>query len=43
MPAPSGEQCCFDGVLYLMSMMHVAGVFRIIDSGDGAAAHDEAR
>ncbi|UAK23381.1 glycosyl hydrolase family 8 [Sphingomonas nostoxanthinifaciens] len=30
-PVPSGEQRYFDGMLYLMSMMHCAGAFRIID------------
>jgi oligosaccharide reducing-end xylanase len=30
MPVPSGEQRYFDGMLYLMSMMHCAGEFRII-------------
>jgi oligosaccharide reducing-end xylanase len=29
-PVPSGEQRYFDGMLYLMSMMHCAGEFRII-------------
>lgn len=29
-PIPSGEQRYFDGMLYLMSMMHVSGEFRII-------------
>jgi len=32
MPVPSGEQRYFDGMLYLMSMMHCAGEFRIIES-----------
>jgi oligosaccharide reducing-end xylanase len=32
MPVPSGEQRYFDGMLYLMSMMHVAGEFRVIES-----------
>jgi oligosaccharide reducing-end xylanase len=32
MPVPSGEQRYFDGMLYLMSMMHASGEFRIIDS-----------
>jgi oligosaccharide reducing-end xylanase len=32
MPVPSGEQRYFDGMLYLMSMMHVSGEFRIIES-----------
>jgi oligosaccharide reducing-end xylanase len=31
MPVPSGEQRYFDGMLYLMSMMHVSGEFRIIN------------
>ena len=30
MPVPSDEQRYFDGMLYLMSMMHCAGEFRII-------------
>ncbi|HEY1604905.1 MAG TPA: glycosyl hydrolase family 8 [Allosphingosinicella sp.] len=30
MPIPSGEQRYFDGMLYLMSMMHCAGEFRIV-------------
>jgi oligosaccharide reducing-end xylanase len=30
MPVPAGEQRYFDGMLYLMSMMHCAGEFRII-------------
>jgi len=32
MPVPSGEQRYFDGMLYLMNMMHCAGEFRIIGS-----------
>jgi oligosaccharide reducing-end xylanase len=32
MPVPSGEQRYFDGMLYLMSMMHCGGEFRIIES-----------
>jgi oligosaccharide reducing-end xylanase len=32
MPVPSGEQRYFDGMLYLMSLMHVSGEFRIIDA-----------
>jgi oligosaccharide reducing-end xylanase len=32
MPVPSGEQRYFDGMLYLMNMMHCAGEFRIIQS-----------
>ena len=31
MPVPSGEQRYFDGMLYLMNMMHCAGEFRIIE------------
>ena len=31
MPVPSGEQRYFDGMLYLMSLMHVGGEFRIIE------------
>jgi oligosaccharide reducing-end xylanase len=30
-PVPSGEQRYFDGMLYLMSMMHASGNFRIIE------------
>ena len=30
-PVPSGEQRYFDGMLYLMSMMHLGGEFRVID------------
>ena len=30
MPVPSGEQRYFDGMLYLMSLMHCSGNFRII-------------
>jgi oligosaccharide reducing-end xylanase len=32
MPVPSGEQRYYDGLLYLMSMMHCSGEFRIIAS-----------
>ena len=32
---PSGEQRYFDGMLYLMSVMHAAGEFRIIDTPTG--------
>ena len=32
-PVPSGEQRYFDGMLYLMSLMHCSGTFRIIESG----------
>jgi oligosaccharide reducing-end xylanase len=31
MPIPAGEQRYFDGMLYLMSLMHCAGEFRIIE------------
>jgi oligosaccharide reducing-end xylanase len=31
MPVPSGEQRYFDGMLYLMSMMHLSGEFRVIE------------
>jgi len=31
-PIPSGEQRYFDGMLYLMSVMHCSGNFRIIDA-----------
>jgi oligosaccharide reducing-end xylanase len=31
-PVPSGEQRYYDGLLYLMSMMHCSGNFRVIDS-----------
>jgi oligosaccharide reducing-end xylanase len=31
MPIPSGEQRYYDGMLYLMSMMHASGNFRIIE------------
>ncbi len=34
-PVPAGEQRYFDGMLYLMSMMHLGGEFRIIDSANG--------
>jgi oligosaccharide reducing-end xylanase len=30
-PVPSGEQRYYDGMLYLMSMMHCSGNFRIIE------------
>jgi oligosaccharide reducing-end xylanase len=30
LPVPSGEQRYFDGMLYLMSMMHLGGEFRVI-------------
>jgi oligosaccharide reducing-end xylanase len=31
MGAPSGEQRYFDGMLYLMSLMHLGGEFRVIE------------
>jgi oligosaccharide reducing-end xylanase len=31
MPVPAGEQRYYDGLLYLMSLMHVSGNFRIIE------------
>ena len=31
MPVPAGEQRYFDGMLYLMSLMHLSGEFRIIN------------
>ena len=34
-PVPAGEQRYFDGMLYLMSMMHCAGEFRIIGPKHG--------
>jgi oligosaccharide reducing-end xylanase len=33
LPIPSGEQRYFDGMLYLMSLMHLSGEFRIIAPG----------
>ncbi len=33
MPVPAGEQRYFDGLVYLMSLMHVSGEFRIIEAG----------
>ena len=38
MQVPSGEQRYFDGMLYLMSMMHLSGEFRIIESAKTAVA-----
>jgi oligosaccharide reducing-end xylanase len=32
MPVPSGEQRYYDGLLYLMSLMHASGNFRIIEA-----------
>jgi oligosaccharide reducing-end xylanase len=41
MPIPSGEQRYYDGMLYLMSLMHCSGNFRIIEprSETRAGAH----
>jgi oligosaccharide reducing-end xylanase len=36
MPVPSGEQRYYDGMLYLMSMLHCSGNFRIIMPQKGA-------
>jgi oligosaccharide reducing-end xylanase len=36
MPVPSGEQRYYDGLLYLMSLMHASGNFRIIEAGEGS-------
>jgi len=33
-PVPSGDQRYYDGLLYLMNMMHCSGNFRIIGPGD---------
>jgi len=30
-PVPSGEQRYYDGMLYLMSLLHCSGSFRIIE------------
>jgi oligosaccharide reducing-end xylanase len=35
MPVPSGEQRYYDGMLYLMSLMHCSGNFRIIEARGG--------
>lgn len=32
-PVPSGEQRYYDGLLYLMSLMHCSGNFRIVEAG----------
>jgi oligosaccharide reducing-end xylanase len=34
-PVPSGEQRYYDGLLYLMSLMHCSGNFRIIEPASG--------
>ena len=36
MPVPSGEQRYYDGMLYLMSLMHLSGEFRIIEARGAA-------
>ncbi len=41
MPVPAGEQRYFDGMLYLMSMMHLGGEFRIIEPPTRAAGPSE--
>jgi oligosaccharide reducing-end xylanase len=33
-PVPAGEQRYFDGMVYLMSLMHLSGEFRIIEPAD---------
>ena len=33
-PVPSGEQRYYDGMLYLMSMLHCSGNFRVIGNGN---------
>ena len=38
-PVPSGEQRYYDGMLYLMSMLHCSGNFRIIDGPLALQAH----
>jgi oligosaccharide reducing-end xylanase len=37
MPVPSGESRYYDGMLYLMSMMHASGEFRIIEAKTAAS------
>jgi oligosaccharide reducing-end xylanase len=37
-PVPSGEQRYYDGLLYLMSMMHCSGSFRIIAPENASSA-----
>jgi oligosaccharide reducing-end xylanase len=37
MPIPAGEQRYFDGMLYLMSLLHLGGEFRVIDGPTPAA------
>jgi oligosaccharide reducing-end xylanase len=38
MPVPSGEQRYYDGMLYLMSMLHCSGNFRIVVESRGEGA-----
>jgi len=38
---PSGEQRYYDGLLYLMSMMHAGGEFKIIASSQQPAASSQ--
>jgi oligosaccharide reducing-end xylanase len=38
MPIPAGEQRYYDGMLYLMSLMHCSGNFRIIEPKSGPHA-----
>jgi oligosaccharide reducing-end xylanase len=40
MPVPAGEQRYFDGMLYLMSMMHLSGEFRVIEPPSHRASRD---
>ena len=40
MPVPAGEQRYFDGMLYLMSMMHLSGEFRVIEPHSHGAGRD---
>lgn len=43
MPVPAGEQRYFDGMLYLMSLMHLGGEFRIIQAPPTPNAADTGR
>ena len=38
LPVPSGEQRYYDGMLYLMSLLHCSGNVRIIDPHDSSGA-----
>jgi oligosaccharide reducing-end xylanase len=38
-PVPAGEQRYYDGMLYLMSMMHCGGMFRIIEPMEAKSRH----